>query len=552
LLIVFALTFGRDFPFSGDHYGHVGQLFRLGFWWLTPPATSLVRLPAPDEVLAILHHPARLIVSRAFAMILITTVTTFVYRRSRLVALGFATVTLVLWGMHEQSEMLRYPGGGYLAALPFLAPAFLLGEPDLAGRAANVAAPIVWLCLLRPWLVGRWPDWRTVCVGAFLFWHKDVIYYFDSVYLEPWAVVFALLAIEVTLERGPRGTPLACLLVGAAATIKEPFVLALPFVWLAGAPWRQPLPAILRSVGAGIAAGVPFVIYFIARKSVLAEVPGDARNLRFGIPHGDAAVYAHEFLHRVSVAFPIPSMLLLLAALTMMAITIIRDTARRLQVALLACAAAALMLLFVVENDSLAWIGYFRFLLPAIVFLTAGLFAIDDQGWRVVTIAVLALLLQAPGVVSAVALAAGPATRANFIENYDAPIFFPVKDLLSEARRRGWLEARQTVWANAPDTSLHAIPGLPVAFGPPGELACACTPDRPALLALFVRYANLAAPYVGQQPGRTAFGPPRDRFGLWQSGLAQRGACVVRLRLTCSHVLEHVEDGELVTILGVR
>lgn len=554
LIVVFAISVDRDFPFSGDHYGHVGQVFRLGFWWLSEVGSPVMRLPSFDDASALLHQPSRLLFSRAFVMALIVVTAALIYRRRRIVAFVFVAAALLFWGVHEYTEMLRYPGGGYLVALPFLGPAFLFGEPDLAGRTANVIAPVVWLFVLRPWLVGRWPDWRVVAVGALLLWHKDVIYYFNSAYLEPWAVIFALLAVEVLIERGARGAPLACLLVGAAATVKEPFIVALPFVWLAGAPWRQTLRELCTSVGAGLAAGIPFVIYFAARKNLLATTPDDARDLHFAIPSGPAADYAHEFFHRVAFAFPGTSAVLLIGVCALIPFMIARDQSRRLQVLLLAGGSLALLLLFIVENISLAWLGYFRFLLPAFALLGVGLFAFGAAyGARAMSIAAIAvMLLQAPSMVSAVALAAGPATRTNFVENYDAPIFFPVKSLTREARRQGWLMREQRVWANAPDTSLRSIPGLPVDYGPPGELSCACSPEKPAVMALFVRYANLAWPYAGSVAEGVPSPPRSEREQLWRAGLARRPACLVELRQTCSHVLTHIEDGELVTILGLR
>ena len=51
--------------------------------------------------------------------------------------------------------------------------------------------------------------------------------------------------------------------------------------------------------------------------------------------------------------------------------------------------------------------------------------------------AAVALVLQAPSAVNAIAKAAGPITGLNFIENYDAAIFFPMKSLLAEARKKG-------------------------------------------------------------------------------------------------------------------
>jgi hypothetical protein len=54
--------------------------------------------------------------------------------------------------------------------MPFLGPAYLLRNVELACRLPNVLAPLVWLFVLRPWLIGRWPDLRVLAFAVALFW----------------------------------------------------------------------------------------------------------------------------------------------------------------------------------------------------------------------------------------------------------------------------------------------------------------------------------------------------------------------------------------------
>ena len=77
---------------------------------------------------------------------------------------------------------------------------------------------------LVTWVLFVLPD----PVGALVLWQQQAVYFLDSTYLEAWGVVFALLAVEMLVVRGPESGPLACLMIGLSATIKEPFVLALP------------------------------------------------------------------------------------------------------------------------------------------------------------------------------------------------------------------------------------------------------------------------------------------------------------------------------------
>jgi len=67
----------------------------------------------------------------------------------------------------------------------------------------------------------------------------------------------------------------------------------------------------------------------------------------------------------------------------------------------------------------------------------------------------------------------------NFIEHYDAAIFFPMKSLFFEARAKGYLAAGTTVLAGTPDTSLRAIPAFRL---PSVPSACRPAPAAPNTL----------------------------------------------------------------------
>jgi hypothetical protein len=550
LVVTFALGWNRDFPFSGDSYFHMGQGARIAYWWLSPAGSATVRVPSPDDVRALFGHPFGLTVSRIALLLILAGAVAAIYRYGRISAVVFSVVAVTGWGLCEATIFLRYPAGGYVATLPFIGPAFVLRNVELAGRLANVAAPVLWLFVLRPWLVGRWPDPRVLPFALLLLWQNETIYFFDSVYLEPWSLVFCLLAVELLVARGATVAPQACLMIGLAAAVKEPAILALPFVWLAGAPWRRSWRELSTLTGAAVAAGAPFVLYFVARKDLDADALETSRDFQFALPFDRAGFYMREFAHRLHEAFTVPGLLLFLAALAVLAVMIWRLPSRRLALACLAGAGVALLLLFLVDTISLSWIGSYRFLMPALPFLAAGALALGYALPRraVLVAGAVALAMQTPEAYTAIARAAGPITGLNFIEHYDAAIFFPMKSLVAEARRDGRLTPAQTVLANTPDGTLRPIPGVPVTYSPSGALDCACTQEHPAVMALFVRLANLNAPLASVDPAAE----PSDRKRGWLESRAQRPACLTALRRSCAHVLTREEGGEIVAALGTR
>ncbi len=562
------LGWNREFPFSGDQSSHVKQAFYMAYWWSQPIGTPAVgilgRTLGFEALYELLAKPWQLLWSRAVILAVILIVTWQCYRRAATIwTVAFASVVFVAWGAFEHSIYQRYPGAGYVLDLPFVVPAFLTGNADLSGRIPNIAAVAVWLFVLRPLLLRRWPDVSILPAAAFLFWQKDVLYYLDSTYLEPWAFVFTFMAVELVVAHGRQGTPLACLMVGAAACFKEPFILALPFVWLTGLwPWTSLRDAFRLSVTA-FAGGFPFVFYYFARKSIDVSEFGFNRTYDFLFSSEAFLAYSQEFLHRMAVAFPGPSAIAAIAALAAIPFLLCYAIRGRYQLLCLVAAGAASILFFAFDDLTQGWPGYFRFFLPALPFLAAGVVAfgyfLTPRNALIASIAV--LILQSYSAYVAVARSAGPGSGRNFVEHYDAALVFPIKLLLAEARRMGYLPTRATVIANQPDFTVRSVPGIDVAFGPLGELYCACNAQHPYVMALFVRYANLSARF---SDGVTAdagvftadagvFAPfYYERDKIWRENRAARPACLVRLRQTCAHVIERREGGEIVGALGLR
>jgi hypothetical protein len=558
LLASLILGWNRDYPFSGDTSFHLKQAAYMLFWWISPggsaPLAILGRELDPEAARSLLLKPASLLVSRAFVLAVGAVIVASIYRRNRAVSLVAGALALTVWGLFESAIYFRYPGGWYILAMPFIGVGYLLGNIEIGGRITNVLAAISWLFVLRPWIVGRWPDIPVTLLCALVLWQKDSLFYFDSAYTEPWAVVFALLAIEVIVRRGREGVGVACLLVGVAATFKEPYVLALPFIWLMGRPWKAPLTETLTNTGCAVAGGFPFVFYYAARKSVdLRDLVTD-RTIEFGLDQ--VPLHFQGMFSRLSFDYSGTGALLAVAALVSLAalLPFVKSSDRWLLI-LSSAAALFIIIVFAVDFTSLTWAGYFRFFLYPLPFLAAGLIVFGHRFDRrlVAAVGALAILLQIPSAYLAVARSAGPATDRNFTEHYDAPIVFPLKPLLAQAYAQGLLTKGQRVLANQPDLSVKPVPGIPVDFGAPGEMYCECTSERPNVLALFVRYSNLNASHVDRPPREDeVFALRIERDVVWRAMRSQRPACVAQILKTCGRVIERSEGGEIVAALGVR
>ena len=547
LLADLAIGWNREFPYSGDSWFHVGQSYRMAYWWLSPVASAVVKLPTLDDVRGLLSHPISLLYSRAVVLAAIGVITMMLYRFWRPAALAFATIAVLAWGSVEATIFLRYPGARYLIDLPFLGPAFAFNDVELAGRLSNVSAVVCWLFLLRPWLLGRWPDLRILPVAVLLFWQKDIIYYFDSVYLEPWGLILSLVAVELLVSEGRDGASAACLCIGAAAAVKEPFILALPFVWLAGEPWRRTWRDFVQLCAAAIAAGVPFAIYVAARRSVDRDDLGSGRFFQLSLSPDGLHNYAAGFAKQIALAFPGSSGVVAIAAILMIAIALVMYRENRVALVSLLGAGGVIALLFMIDHASQRWAGYFRFVMCSVPFVMAGALALARAArprW-VLAMTIAIMLLQAPSAYTVLARSAGPVTDRNFVEYYDSPLVFPIKSLTAEARRAHALSAGAPIYANSIDNTLRSLPGSGIIYGPVGELYCKCGPDHPNVLALFIRFTNMSASLATREP-------TDSRYAIWLETDRQRQVCSPQLQQTCGHVFTRIEGGELVAALGTK
>jgi len=165
VFVYLAMTWTQEFPYGGDQTLHNGAaLEAFAFWWWFPWICAIAALAV------VIRWPR----SSLPALILLGVI-------------GIATAqvrTFVAW----------YPATLHFLTVPLHALPFNSAlNPERLLNALSVPA---WLLVLRPTIVGRTADWMSLAVGMFLFWQKDVVYYFTSGYLEPWAIVLLLTAAE--------------------------------------------------------------------------------------------------------------------------------------------------------------------------------------------------------------------------------------------------------------------------------------------------------------------------------------------------------------------
>ncbi|HVQ27769.1 MAG TPA: hypothetical protein VMV01_21440, partial [Planctomycetota bacterium] len=329
----------------------------------------------------------------------------------------------------------RVPGGAAFLGLPavaFCEWTHAASVPD-ALRLTTFTSLLAWLLVLRPALIGRRPDAGAALFAAFFWMQKDVVYYLTTSYSEPWMIVLVLLAAEHLLSvEGPRELR-ACLLVGAAALIKEPAILVLPFAWLACRPWRGSWSDRTRAMLAGVVAGAPFLLYYAFRREAeiwrgvglapAAELLSPARFAELG--------------RRILLQLGWPG-LAVTAGVAVLAVVLARRRPElRFKLGMLAAAACGQVAFFFTDSFSTFWTGYPRFHLLALALVGAGLLVLPEtiaapSRARVLAVAAAGIaVLQLSVTLPLLRLGLLPDPARSFLEHYEAPYYFPIASLLA-------------------------------------------------------------------------------------------------------------------------
>ncbi len=515
------LTWEQEFPFSGDHDYHLAQLqHAAAVWriWLIPVLVGVGFL--------------------CFGV------------RTAIPAAGMLVVAAVVgwWDEGYHFYAVRYPGSYYAIASvwKFIGDAIGIDRPLNSLRLANVSSLVCWLWVLRPRLIGARPDRLLLPFAAYALLQKDVIYYFTSSYIEPWAIILILLATEHLIRFEAADGWKVLLLIGAAAVIKEQAILILPFYALATAPSIKDRGAMRSWILGSVLSAMPFVFYYVTRRSFGVWRTAGLADFHDVFDGDRYALFASRVVGQFGSGLPV---VLLAAGISL--VLAVRGPKRRVFAAITG-AAVFQIVFFYCDRISVAWTGYPRFhLIPAMLF---GAILLEDRfrsGRRALagTIAIVAAMV--PTLVPFFGLTRSSDAGRNFFEVVEAPIYFPLDTLVRAGTGIDLLRDIGTLrlFTNF-DTYLDKANISAVALAYPSiareyrlvgralhvsnvSTSCRCTTNDEAVVGLFVSTA----------------GSPRTQRELAPVH-ALATACVDQLQRSCSRSIVIPFDGRPWGALG--
>jgi len=424
LVVNLMATWSQEFPHGGDQVYHNGAgLEAYAFWWWLPWFAAVAGL------ILVLRFPFL-----ALPM-LIGLMAAAVFTRQPLAFAG------------------RYPAVLHFLSVPLHA--FPFRSPLNVTRLINALSVPGWLLVLRPGILRRRVDPGSFAAALFLFWQKDVVYYFTSGYLEPWAIVLLLTAAEHLVRFGPEMIWRPLLLIGGAAMVKEQMILSLPVVALMYFPFRESWRQRFR-YGIVVAAAIaPTLMFLVARRSFRTWQPAYPTLSAFSASHVEAVV------HRVQVEFGASLPVVVIALMAMLVLAL-----RRRAFAALFLASLVTWLVFFTASVLQEWPGYPRGNLVPLAYAAVALGSVIESlasRSRVAAGVALASIAALNGIVLAPFLrdTLRPDSARNFIEHSDAAIFYPIRESIQRAEAAGFVSSGATIVLlnNGKWTYPHFYPG---------------------------------------------------------------------------------------------
>ena len=228
------ISFG-DFNWGGDHRDFVlASLVNNEFW-----LSSITSERDTIENLNIKNIFFSFYKIRIFLLIILLGLTVFLYKKDYG---NLANILLLIifyfWSSIDIINIEKDPRGSFFISLPFNSLFYFLKLSLMdAIRFTNFFSIIFWLLILRPIVIGEYPNLKILPFALVIYWSPQMIYIINGGFTEPWSIIFLLLAIELVIKKKHDFTPQAIILLGIGTCFKSPIAFLIPCFFLYGKPW---------------------------------------------------------------------------------------------------------------------------------------------------------------------------------------------------------------------------------------------------------------------------------------------------------------------------
>ncbi|CAK8719279.1 hypothetical protein GKODMF_10845 [Candidatus Electrothrix gigas] len=535
------LTWNQEFPFLGDHDHHMFANMRAGAFWMNYKWSMILFFSS-------------LILAMRFRLIHYW--------------LPCITLFLIYLSCNDTSSdfYTRYPAVARFLSIPFVGFGFITDANHQYNfsRLINSCTFLVWIYILRPLFLHRKPNWYLIPFGAVFFFQAEVIYYFNTSYLEPLSSIFLLLSVEwIFVHKQRNSYVVACLLVGLAGMVKEQAVFVLPWVWLAGKPWTWNVRQWGRGIIVGITSITPFLIYYLVR----AQKMSSARNYspisleQWVNPERYQALFGRLGYHLGWYG------IIAIGVVSIFAIVSFFISKKYRHVILCVIGGALTQLIFFfADTHSANYLGYFRFSFISIALFSSLLLLAENIINTYKTffyLKIFSIIIIVTAIYSLIPFFNSATTHdieRNFTEHTDSPIYLSIESLIKKAEVKKMLNKGDHIYIS--DTTGYNITAVSYHYKEIFKaysiettklFKCSCSGEAGAILIPFIYFSGMNSGLRESPPSPPLFISPPERWAAsWFAANKRKKQCYEEMKNSCNTVITEIINGELVGLLGVK
>ena len=542
------ISFG-DFNWGGDHRDFVTASLANNEFWISAIKSERGTL----ETFKVQNIFISFYKIRIFLLLIILTITFYLYRKKYgNLANIFLLIVFYIWSTVDTINIEKDPRGLFFISLPFNSLFYFL-ELNLmdAIRFTNFFSIIFWLLILRPIIIGEFPNLKILPFALAIYWNPQMIYIANGSFTEPWSVIFLLIAIELVIKKKYNFTPQAIILLGIGSCFKSPIAFLIPCFFLYGKPWIKDNKRRLVHLLSLFSSILP--IYFFTELRDINSwnwQPIKFKNYGFSHLNSDYLNVAYVYLENYKY-----TLFILLLCFILSFKNFLKNKWENSF--FLATSIFLFSIYFFNELKQMQQHAmYFRYFMWSYLMLFSFLLINFNniQKKFLFLITFIIILAYSNSLIKFLKINKNNLYELNFISYNTDPIFLGLDPLIKENIEILNEKNINEVYVSRVTRIIYKIPeyltrNVKILASDLEETVCECSKERPAIINFFPKLRNTILSYKEGQPGW-----PEGYNQLYGHHLeSSQNECFKQMNNTCSIVKTVKEnDGKVIATLGVQ
>ena len=541
------ISFG-DFNWGGDHRDFVlASLVNNEFWF-----SSIASERDTIENLNIKNIFFSFYKIRIFLLIILIGLTVFLYKKDYgNLANILLLIVFYFWSSIDIINIEKDPRGSFFISLPFNSLFYFLKLNLMdAIRFTNFFSIIFWLLILRPIVIGEYPNLKILPFALAIYWSPQMIYIVNGGFTEPWSIIFLLLAIELVIKKKHDFTPQAIILLGIGTCFKSPVAFLIPCFFLYGKPWIGDNKRRLMHLLTLFSSIIP--IYFFTKLRGLTREWQPIKFNNYGFSHLDRNYLDLAYMHLENYKY------ILIIFFICFFIFFKNFMKNKWESSFFLFTSIFVFSLYFFNDppQMKQHVMYFRYYMWSYIMLFGFILinSINIQKKYLILMIFLISFVYSFDLIKFLKINKNNLYELNSISIDTDPLFLGLDPLIKENKEILDKKKINEVYISRSTRIIYKIPqylyrDIKISATNRSEIICECSKEKPAIINFFPKLRRLILSYKESMPAH-----PEGYNELFGHNLEQsQNKCLEKMNNTCSIVkLLKENDGKIISTLGIH